>query len=190
MRVHDQGLSPRCTAAMSAGHSSRASRYCTPSAWALKTPSVVDLAPDADPDIPWTWRPHAFVPDSWSGQILAPSDLLDNPLYFAGGDKYAFTGLKDTTRHLRRVVGKTVGKSCADPLADRSPAFRSPPVPSVSIPRALRKTMRVLLRVRESMHTSALRQEGYLPHLARGRVTPHRWRAVWPHHATSARHPT
>ena len=34
---------------------------------------VVNMAPDADLDRPWTWGPNALIVDSWSGKILTPA---------------------------------------------------------------------------------------------------------------------
>jgi hypothetical protein len=51
---------------------------------------VVGLAPDADPDIPWTWGEHAFVPDTWVKTNYPPpldvDKIWNKSLYFGGGE--------------------------------------------------------------------------------------------------------
>ncbi len=61
---------------------------------------VVDLAPGYDADIPWTWGKDAFVPDSWTGEIVDGSKVWDGSHYFNGGKCHVDSGLKpgNTTR--------------------------------------------------------------------------------------------
>lgn len=75
----------------------------------LRSPSphafpVVGLAPDADPDIPWTWGPNAFLPDSWSrtfyGRPLDLDKIWEDSLYFNGGDYFVAPYAHTTTREL------------------------------------------------------------------------------------------
>ena len=75
----------------------------------LRSPSphafpVVGLAPDADPDIPWTWGPNAVVPDSWSRKLYpTPLDLdkiWEDSLYFNGGENFVAAYAHTTTREL------------------------------------------------------------------------------------------
>jgi len=71
---------------------------------------VVDLADDFDPDNPWTWGPHAFVPDTWGGAILEPVDTWfeqhNNPIsiYFAKGKYYVNNGTDTNREKLKKMM--------------------------------------------------------------------------------------
>jgi hypothetical protein len=71
---------------------------------------VIGLAPDADPDIPWTWGPHAFVADSWSRTLYPPPLAVDkiwnDGLYFGSGSHFVAPGPHTTTRELLRDMVK------------------------------------------------------------------------------------
>jgi hypothetical protein len=78
-------------------------RSAGPHAW-----PVVNLAPDADPDIPWTWGPNAFVPDSWSGETLTPEQTWGESLYFDNGKKFVFSGRERRATTTRELLMKYV----------------------------------------------------------------------------------
>lgn len=68
---------------------------------------VVNIAADADPDIPWTWGKDAFIPDSWAGEVVSPVDSWDKRLYFAGGKCFVSPGASLSTREkLEKMVVK------------------------------------------------------------------------------------
>lgn len=71
---------------------------------------VVGLAPDADPDIPWTWGERAFVPDTWSRKLYPPpldiEAIWNSSLYFNSGDNYVSPGAHTTTRELLASMAK------------------------------------------------------------------------------------
>lgn len=73
---------------------------------------VVNLADDYDPDNPWTWGEHAFVPDSWSGAILNPIDTwyerhnLPYSIYFKEGEYYVNNGTDTTREKLKKMMGR------------------------------------------------------------------------------------
>lgn len=65
---------------------------------------VLGLAPDADPDIPWTWGPNAFVPDTWNGKFfkiaIDPEKIWEDQTYFDGGRNFVSLNAYTTTREL------------------------------------------------------------------------------------------
>jgi hypothetical protein len=66
---------------------------------------VVNAAPDAEADIPWTWGPNAFVPDSWANESLNPVETWEKKLYFNNGE--SFVGGTEKSTKDRPAAGKS-----------------------------------------------------------------------------------
>lgn len=66
---------------------------------------VVNAAPDAEADIPWTWGPNAFVPDSWANETWNAVDTWHRKIYFNNGE--SFVGGTEKKTKDRPAAGKT-----------------------------------------------------------------------------------
>ncbi len=67
---------------------------------------VVNMADGASVDIPWSWGPHAIVPDTWLGRTLRPEDSWNEPFHFDGGKKNAGdAGAGKSTFEYLEIIG-------------------------------------------------------------------------------------
>lgn len=70
---------------------------------------VVDLAPGADPDVPWTWGKDAVVYDSWSGSATnRPGDLWAQDIYFGKGAHHVWSS--KTRKPTRALIADMVAR--------------------------------------------------------------------------------
>jgi hypothetical protein len=102
---------------------------------------VVGLAPDADPDIPWTWGPNAIVPDTWNGKFhpmpLDVEKIWEDSLYFNGGENFVLAYGRTTTRELL----KQMAERGADYIKQRCDVYRPAMMKFMLIPEKYRNRM-------------------------------------------------
>jgi len=99
--------------------------------------TVVNIAPDYDPDIPWTWGDKFILADSWSGQVLtSPRQVWDGALYFRSGS----LGVGLTTFTTRRKI-KHMVKRGPQFLKDNCALYRKLYTKFMTIPPDVRATI-------------------------------------------------
>ena len=65
---------------------------------------VVNLAPDADLDNPWTWGPNAVAPDPWAKTTYSPMQAWESKYYFSEGE--GFVGDAQDPFSTRQLIEK------------------------------------------------------------------------------------
>ena len=58
---------------------------------------VVNLAPGADPDLPWTWGADTLIPDTWIGDQFNPEKAWRSRYIFGNGKYFVSSGKERLT---------------------------------------------------------------------------------------------
>ncbi len=70
---------------------------------------IVNLAPNAELDIPWTWGENAIAPDSWLGKTLKPEDSWRATRHFDYGEGFVGTASAAFSPHVHGISSSALG---------------------------------------------------------------------------------